>query len=67
MQLALGSRASVFQFHNPVLVQCCTVPVGVGYLRVPMLKMSFLGPYDVAEILMLIASVVVVAAILVAI
>ncbi len=32
-----------------------------------MLKMSFLGPYDVAEILMLIASVVVVAAILVAI
>jgi hypothetical protein len=34
---------------------------------IPMLKMSFLGPYDVAEILMLIASVVVVAAILVAI
>jgi hypothetical protein len=43
------------------------VPIGVGYLRIPMLKMSFLGPYDVAEILMLIASVVVVAAILVAI
>ena len=32
-----------------------------------MLKMSFLEPYDVAEILMLIASIVVVAAILVAI
>jgi hypothetical protein len=66
MQLALGSARlcssftilSWFMLHS---AYWCRV------LEDTMLKMSFLGPYDVAEILMLIASVVVVAAILVAI
>jgi hypothetical protein len=41
--------------------------IGVGYVRVPMLKLDFLGRYDVADMLMLAASVVVVVSILIAI
>ena len=41
--------------------------IGVGYVRVPMLKLDFLRPYDVADMLMLAASVVVVVTILIAI
>jgi hypothetical protein len=38
-----------------------------GTVRVPMLKLDFLGHYDLAEMLMLAASVIVVVSILVAI
>jgi len=59
----LGSRAPGFQVHNPVMV-----PAEIVYrCRVPMLKLDFLGRYDVADMLMLAASVVVVVSILIAI
>ena len=38
-----------------------------GTVRVPMLKLDFLRPYDVADMLMLAASILVVVTILVAI
>ena len=38
-----------------------------GTVRVPMLKLDFLGHYDFAEMLMLAASIVVVVSILIAI
>lgn len=41
--------------------------MGVGYVRVPMLRLDFLGHCDVAELLMLAASILVVVTILVAI
>jgi hypothetical protein len=41
--------------------------IGVAYREVPMLKLDFLGRYDVADMLMLAASVLVVVTILVAI
>ena len=60
-----GSRAPGFEGS-----QCCWLPVrlsiGVGYVRVPMLRLDFLGRYDVAD-MMLAASVVVVVTILIAI
>jgi hypothetical protein len=67
MRLALGSPASGFQGHNPVLVPAADCPSVSGYVRVPMLKLDFHGHYDVAEMLMLAASVLVVVTILVAI
>ena len=62
----LGSRAPGFQVHNPVMVPAeivyrCRVREGT------MLKLDFLGRYDVADMLMLAASVVVVVSILIAI
>ena len=70
MLLALGSRAfglQVHKVHNPVLVPAAVWASVSGYVRAPMLKLDFFGHYDLADMLMLGASVVVVVAILVAI
>ena len=61
MRLTLGSRAPGFEVHNPVWLPL-RLSIGVGYVRVPMLRLDFLGRYDVADMLMLAASVVVVVA-----
>jgi hypothetical protein len=66
MRLTLGSNAPGFQVHIPVMVPV-EIVMGVGYREGPMLKLDFLGRYDVADMLMLAASVLVVVTILVAI
>ena len=67
MRFTLGSHAPRFQVHNPVIVPAAHCPSVSGTVRVPMLKLDFLGHYDVADMLMLAASVVVVVSILIAI
>ena len=67
MRFTLGSPAPRFQVHNPDIVPAGHCPWVSGTVRVPMLKLDFLGRYDVADMLMLAASVVVVVSILIAI
>jgi hypothetical protein len=67
MRLTLGRHAPGFQVHNPVVVPAANCPSVSGTVRVPMLKLDFLRHYDVADMLMLAASVVVVVTILVAV
>jgi hypothetical protein len=57
----LGSRFTILSWFP------LRLSIGVGYARVPMLKLDFLRRYDVADMLMLAASVLVVVTILVAI
>ena len=67
MRFTLGSPAPRFQVHNPATVPAAHCPWVSGTVRVPMLKLDFLGHYDFAEMLMLAASIVVVVSILIAI
>jgi|SRR5580704_5303677 hypothetical protein len=67
MRLTLGSHAPRFQVHIPATVPAAHCPSVSGTVRVPMLKLDFLGDYDFADMLMLAASVVVVVSILIAI
>ena len=66
MRLTLGSPAPGSKFTILSWFPL-RVPIGVGYHGVPMLKLDFLRRYDVADMLMLAASVVVVVTILIAI
>jgi hypothetical protein len=67
MRFTLGSPAPRFQVHNPATVPAAHCPWVSGTVRVPMLKLDFLGHNDLADMLMLAASVLVVVTILVAI
>ena len=57
----LGSRFTILSWFP------LRLSIGVGYVRVPTLRLDFLGRYDVADMLTLGASVVVVVTILIAI